>query len=94
MRLLCRLKREKLYYISPKTFESGKNWLPEEQNAEGKGQEAQGQLNDLGSGIANRVSGTVGGIVAGVTGDRQAQIDAEQKHDVGKVSLSLYEPLV
>jgi len=56
----------------------------QQQNAEGKGQEAQGLLNDLGSGIANRVTGTVGGVVAGITGDKQAQIDAEQKHDVGK----------
>ncbi|TVY82165.1 hypothetical protein LSUE1_G004299 [Lachnellula suecica] len=56
----------------------------QQQNAEGKGQEAQGQLNDFGSGIANRVSGTVGGAVAGVTGDREAQLRAQEKHDVGK----------
>jgi hypothetical protein len=55
-----------------------------QQNAEGKGQEAQGQLNDFGSGIANRVSGAVGGAVAGVTGDRDAQLKAQEKHDVGK----------
>jgi len=56
----------------------------EEQNAQGKGQEAEGQLKDLGSGIARRVSGTVGGAVAGVTGDRDAQAAAQEKHDIGK----------
>lgn len=56
----------------------------QEQNAAGKGQEAQGQLNDYGSGIANRVSGAVGGAVAGLTGDRQAQEAAQEKHDIGK----------
>lgn len=55
-----------------------------EQNAAGKGQEAQGQLNDFGSGVANRVSGAVGGAVAGITGDRQAAQAAQDKHDVGK----------
>lgn len=54
------------------------------QNAEGKGQEAQGQLNDLGSGIGNRVAGTVGGAVAGISGDREAQIEAQKQHDIGK----------
>lgn len=56
----------------------------ERQNAEGKAQEAQGQLNDLGSGIANRVTGAVGGAVAGITGDRDAQLKAQDKHDIGK----------
>lgn len=37
-------------------------------NEEGKAQEAAGQLNDLGKGIQDRVSGTVGGAVAGLTG--------------------------
>lgn len=54
------------------------------QNAEGKGQEAQGQLNDFGSGVTNRVTGAVGGAIAGVTGDREAQLNAQQQHDVGK----------
>ena len=54
------------------------------QNAEGKGQEAEGQLSDLGSGIGNRVSGAVGGAVAGITGDRDAQLKAQEQHDVGK----------
>jgi hypothetical protein len=54
------------------------------QNAEGKAQEAKGQLNDLGSGIANRVTGAVGGAVAGIAGDRDAQLKAQDQHDIGK----------
>ena len=38
-------------------------------NEEGKAQEAAGQLNDLGGGIKDRVTGTVGGAVAGITGE-------------------------
>lgn len=60
-----------------------------QQNAEGKGQEAQGQLNDFGSGIANRVSGAVQGGVAGLTGDREAQLAAQEKHDIGKSKFSI-----
>ena len=56
----------------------------QQQNAEGKAQEAKGQLNDLGKGVADRVSGAVGGAVAGVTGDREAQKAAERQHDTGK----------
>lgn len=41
-------------------------------------------MSDLGTGVANRVSGAVGGAVAGVTGDRERQAEANQKHDVGK----------
>jgi len=55
-----------------------------QQNAEGKGQEAEGQLHDFGSGIANRVTGAVQGGAAGIIGDRDAQIAAQEKHDVGK----------
>ncbi|KAK0102448.1 hypothetical protein ONS95_006067 [Cadophora gregata] len=54
------------------------------QNAEGKAQEAEGQLTDLGTGIGNRVSGAVGGAVAGLTGDREAQLKAQEQHDIGK----------
>lgn len=54
------------------------------QNEEGKAQEAKGQLNDLGAGIKDRVSGTVGGAVAGMTGDREAQLKAQEQHDQGK----------
>ncbi|KFY31028.1 hypothetical protein V493_01469 [Pseudogymnoascus sp. VKM F-4281 (FW-2241)] len=55
-----------------------------EQNVAGKGQEAQGQLNDLGGGMAGRVSGAVGGAVAGLTGDREGQVQAQRRHDEGK----------
>lgn len=55
-----------------------------EQNMAGKGQEAQGQLSDLGKGVADRASGTVGGAVAGLTGDREAQLRAQRQHDQGK----------
>ncbi|KAI9644188.1 hypothetical protein NHQ30_007542 [Ciborinia camelliae] len=55
-----------------------------EQNAAGKGQEAQGQLNDLGSGIANRVQGTVGGAAAALKGDREKEELRRDQHDVGK----------
>lgn len=55
-----------------------------EQNRSGQEQEARGQLNDLGSGIADRVTGTVGGAVAGLTGDRSKQTEYQDKHDTGK----------
>ncbi|KAL8745980.1 MAG: hypothetical protein Q9190_001945 [Brigantiaea leucoxantha] len=57
----------------------------ERQNAEGKGQEAQGQLTDLGSGIQDRVKGTVGGAFAGLTGDREKEEEMRMKHDDAKV---------
>lgn len=56
-----------------------------QQNQQGKGMEAQGQLSDLGSGVKDRVGGTVGGMAAGLTGDREAQAKYEQQHDQGKV---------
>jgi len=55
-----------------------------QQNREGKGQEAAGQLNDLGKGLQDRVGGTVGGIVAGVTGNTAAQGEYQKQHDTGK----------
>jgi uncharacterized protein YjbJ (UPF0337 family) len=54
------------------------------QNEEGKAQEAEGQLKDLGTGVKDRVAGAVGGAVAGVAGDREAQVKAQQQHDAGK----------
>jgi uncharacterized protein YjbJ (UPF0337 family) len=54
------------------------------QNAEGKEQEAKGQLSDFGQGVSDRVSGAVGGAVAGLTGDRAGQEKRNQQHDVGK----------
>jgi uncharacterized protein YjbJ (UPF0337 family) len=56
----------------------------EQQNAEGKGQEAQGQLSDLGKGVSDRVSGTVGGAFAGLTGDEAEKKKRELQHDQGK----------
>jgi uncharacterized protein YjbJ (UPF0337 family) len=56
----------------------------EQQNAEGKGQEAQGQVNDLGKGISDRVTGTVGGAFAGLTGDEAEKKRRELQHDQGK----------
>ena len=52
----------------------------------GDRQEAQGQLSDLGGGIGDRVQGTLGGIVAGVTGDREAQEKYRAIHDDGKTA--------
>ncbi|KAI9802660.1 MAG: hypothetical protein M1825_002682 [Sarcosagium campestre] len=54
------------------------------QNREGQEQEAAGQLSDLGQGVSDRVTGAVGGAVAGLTGDREAQDRARQTHDEGK----------
>ncbi|KAL8995149.1 MAG: hypothetical protein Q9169_005058 [Polycauliona sp. 2 TL-2023] len=55
-----------------------------QQNAEGKGQEAQGQLTDFGSGVQDRVKGAVGGMAAGVTGDREKEEEMRMKHDDAK----------
>jgi len=55
-----------------------------QQNQEGKAQEAQGQISDFGKGVGDRVQGTLGGAVAGITGDKQAASEAEKKHDTGK----------
>ncbi|KAI1129085.1 hypothetical protein F5Y10DRAFT_162285 [Nemania abortiva] len=54
------------------------------QNREGQDQEAKGQVNDYVSGIGDRVSGTVGAAVAGVTGNTKAQTDYRDQHDAGK----------
>ena len=55
-----------------------------EQNASGQAQEAKGQLSDLGSGIGDRVTGAVGGAVAGLTGNRADQQRFADQHDEGK----------
>jgi len=55
-----------------------------QQNLEGQQQEAKGQLNDFGSGVGNRVQGTVGGAVAGLTGDSEGQAHYQGMHDKGK----------
>ena len=56
----------------------------QEQNQQGKAQEAQGQLSDLGKGVTDRVSGAVGGAVAGLTGDREMEKKYQDQHDTGK----------
>jgi uncharacterized protein YjbJ (UPF0337 family) len=55
-----------------------------EQNKQGKAQEAQGQLNDLGKGLTDRASGAVGGALAGLTGNAGAQAEYQKQHDTGK----------
>jgi len=55
-----------------------------EQNLQGQQQEARGQINDLGSGARDRATGAVGGAVAGLTGDRQKQMEYQGMHDEGK----------
>ncbi|KAK3944949.1 hypothetical protein QBC46DRAFT_372355, partial [Diplogelasinospora grovesii] len=55
-----------------------------EQNQEGQAQEAKGQINDYASGASDRVTGTVGSAVAGLTGDRAKQTEYQNQHGVGK----------
>lgn len=43
------------------------------QNDEGQGREAAGQIKDYVGGAADRVTGAIGSVVAGVTGNPQAQ---------------------
>lgn len=57
-----------------------------QQNQEGKGQEAKGQVSDYGKGIGNRVTGAVGGAVAGLTGNDDAKASYERQHDTGKTA--------
>ncbi|KAF2023738.1 hypothetical protein EK21DRAFT_80165 [Setomelanomma holmii] len=55
-----------------------------QQNQEGKAQEAQGQISDLGKGVQDRVGGTIGGAVAGLTGNQSQKVEAQKQHDEGK----------
>jgi len=55
-----------------------------QQNLEGQQQEAKGQLNDFGSGVADRATGAVGGAFAGLTGNTAAQAEYQKQHDSGK----------
>lgn len=41
-------------------------------------------MNDYASGAADRFAGTVGGAVAGLTGDKSKQAEYEAQHDTGK----------
>ncbi|KAF1821126.1 uncharacterized protein K489DRAFT_382165 [Dissoconium aciculare CBS 342.82] len=56
----------------------------QQQNEQGKAQEAAGQLKDYGTGIQERVAGTVGGAIAGLTGDAAEQERRQAQHDHGK----------
>ncbi|TGJ87030.1 hypothetical protein E0Z10_g1742 [Xylaria hypoxylon] len=55
-----------------------------EQNQEGQRREAKGQVNDYVSGVGDRVTGTLGSAIAGVTGNQKAQADYQDQHDGGK----------
>jgi uncharacterized protein YjbJ (UPF0337 family) len=55
-----------------------------EQNLSGQGQEAKGQLSDLGKGVSDRVQGTLGGAAAALTGDKSEQARYQDMHDEGK----------
>ena len=57
-----------------------------EQNAAGQGREAAGQVSDLGKGVADRVSGSVQGGFASLTGNTEAKLKADEQHATGKVS--------
>lgn len=60
-----------------------------EQNLQGQGQEAKGQLNDLGQGISDRVGGAIGGAYASLTGNKAAQDAYQQQHVSKDYTLSL-----
>lgn len=55
-----------------------------QQNADGKAQEAKGQLSDLGQGITDRAQGALGSIGAAVTGNREGEAKWRDVHDQGK----------
>ncbi|KAF4439670.1 mismatched base pair and cruciform dna recognition [Fusarium acutatum] len=55
-----------------------------EQNLEGRNQEAKGQLSDLGTGISNRVQGTVGGAVSNLTGNKEQEAHYDELRAEGK----------
>lgn len=55
-----------------------------QQNIEGQEQEAKGQLNDFGSGLAGRAQGAVGSAISSITGDKSGQEHYEQMRAEGK----------
>lgn len=55
-----------------------------EQNRAGQGQEAEGQLRDLGSGAKDRLHGAMGGAAAGFTGNRDKEAQYDQMRADGK----------
>ena len=54
------------------------------QNAEGKSQEAKGQVQDFSEGITKRVQGTLGSVGAAITGDRESEARWRNVQDEGK----------
>jgi len=54
------------------------------QNAEGKSQEAKGQVQDFSEGITKRVQGTLGSVGAAITGDRESEARWRDVQDEGK----------
>lgn len=55
-----------------------------EQNQQGKADEAKGQLQDFGQGMADRSRGAAGGIGAALTGNRAEEDRMREVHDAGK----------
>ncbi|KAF2858428.1 hypothetical protein K470DRAFT_259842 [Piedraia hortae CBS 480.64] len=55
-----------------------------QQRTEGEAKQASGELSDLGAGVSDRVKGTLGGAAAGLTGDREKQLEYQTMHDQGK----------
>lgn len=41
-------------------------------------------MSDLGKGIQDRLGGTIGGAVAGLTGNQAQRDEAQRQHDEGK----------
>ena len=79
-----RLRRASLARVPVDCSRTERQQQGREQNLQGQGQEAKGQLSDLGQGISDRVQGSLGGAVAGLTGDRESQAKYADKHDEGK----------
>lgn len=55
-----------------------------EQNAQGKADEAKGQLQDWGTGMGDRAQGAVGSVGAAIKGDRVEEEKWRKIHDEGK----------
>ena len=59
----------------------------EQQYREGQGQEAKGQLKDVGHGMQDRIQGAAGSAWAGLTGDKEGQERYNEQHADGKTQL-------
>lgn len=55
-----------------------------QQNADGKAQQAKGQLSDLGQGVTDRARGAMGAVGSAVLGDKDGQEKWQDVHDEGK----------